>query len=235
MWEYIIPAAASVFNGIMGANSQADTNVANAQQAENQMAFQERMSNTSHQREVSDLIAAGLNPILSASKGASTPSGAMAVMQSPYQAGINAAVGSSQAALNWRQSAKSNAETEKVQQEARIAKVEADQAEWTFANFERLLRAKLVDADLRVAMFEPALEKAKLEVANLAKSGKLIDADTAQVEIQTVLEKYRIPEAKVFAEFFSTELAKAVPYAREVGGVVNSAARGAFINRMFRK
>jgi len=60
----------------------------NAQQIElarEQMAFQERMSNTAHQREVKDLRDAGLNPILSVNKGASSPAGAMATLQNPEE------------------------------------------------------------------------------------------------------------------------------------------------------
>lgn len=56
--------------------SAANNNAFNAQQAQKQMDFQAEMSNTAHQREVKDLLAAGLNPILSANNGASTPSGA---------------------------------------------------------------------------------------------------------------------------------------------------------------
>lgn len=77
--------------GIIGAFGQSSTNRANSAQAQRQMDFQERMSNTAHQREVADLRAAGLNPILSAGgSGASSPSGSQATMLNSAKAGLDA-------------------------------------------------------------------------------------------------------------------------------------------------
>lgn len=74
----LISAGGSIGASLLGQQGARDQNAANVAMNEAQMAFQERMSNTAHQREVDDLRKAGLNPILSANAGASTPTGSQA-------------------------------------------------------------------------------------------------------------------------------------------------------------
>jgi hypothetical protein len=78
-WSSLAPSAIGAVGSYVGAS---EANKASAAQSKAQMDFQERMSSTAHQREVKDLIAAGLNPMLSAKLGgASSPAGAMAPVQ----------------------------------------------------------------------------------------------------------------------------------------------------------
>lgn len=79
----LVGLAGDIFGGMLGDSGQRDANRMNYRIAQENRAFQERMSNTAYQRAAKDLDAAGLNRVLALGSPASSPSGAMATMQNP--------------------------------------------------------------------------------------------------------------------------------------------------------
>lgn len=86
-------AVGGLLSGLGTFFGQSSANQVNRDIARDQMAFQERMSNTSYQRAMRDMEKAGLNPILAYNQGgASTPPGASTQVQNALGAGVSSAL-----------------------------------------------------------------------------------------------------------------------------------------------
>ena len=219
---------------------QESANATNVGLSRDQMAFQERMSSTAHQREVKDLIAAGLNPMLSAKLGgSSTPPGASAHVENSAAAASKGATDSatrrlvdaqilreeSQASLNSAQAAKATVEARAVTAQAGLSEHDLARREhlrdrfdsWTAEGREMQARESQAVLDRYISSNGHNAEIALRRFA-MSKGYESLDEAMRKHEfrmqaIDEVLHRNKISQSQALSDFYKTDFGKEVaPY-----------------------
>jgi hypothetical protein len=235
MFDGITSAASGIAGSVLGFVGQQQTNqkswdiaqsanAASAQQAQQQMDFQERMRATQYQTAMEDMKKAGLNPMLAASQGgAGTPSGAMgqvstANFKSPISAGVASGLQSSAVAadtnLKSEQATQTVANTTLTEQQAKKTDAETASIILAMPNISQKFKNEVATELLLREQTEQASAQSVLNRANAVLS----HANARNVQQSTNL---RSPDEDVA----KTAYGKIRPYASDAGKVINSATK----------
>lgn len=163
-------------------------NIWNAYEARQNRNFQERMSNTAHQREMADLKAANINPMFRGMGGAPSPAGDRAEMKD-VSSGLRA-----RAELKLLE-----AQTERENATARLGRVQAADIENTFstgrgrsiaaaADFAEMTNRQM--QEMFPELLKKAQEEIKLASSSARAAGASADLDAAALKGAKALEDF---------------------------------------------
>lgn len=216
--------AGPVVGALIGAGASILSNIWSAREAQKNREFQERMSSTAHTREVADLRAAGLNPILSANRGASSPSGSQGNIE---DVGNGMARGAATALAVKRQEAEiALIDAQRIKTDVEARQIET-LAPYTIQLHEANAAIAARNLEQMREMFPAVLAKARAEVDNVNSATA---ANRARTLLDTLASKGAINEAK-----FQETIGQLGPYGKVLAKMVSLGVVGGAAGLMMRK
>lgn len=147
----LVSTAGALYTNKKNRDAQQDANAINWEIARQNNATQIEMANTAHQREVRDLRAAGLNPILSAGgNGSSTPTLSAASINPVHQDNAFEGLANSAKGLSRYMGQQYKANLETVQNQARLLDSQAQQAEIDMQQRSRDVELDNINRDIDI-------------------------------------------------------------------------------------
>lgn len=208
---------APIIEGALGFFGGQQTNAANAQQAKDQMAFQERMRSTQYQTAVADMKKAGLNPALAYQQGgAGTPSGAMATMQNAASGLRGTAQGVAQTMATVKQAEQAEAQTRNIDANTHQLNIEsADRLQaLVTANDLRAHQAKQIRTDTSFASetFQDRQRQIREAINKIIADQAVSIASARDITAARRLKETQLPGAKNRQRADETLWGKMMPF-----------------------
>lgn len=234
VWPAIIAAGASIAGGLLGNKSARE-------EAERNRKFQERLSNSSYQRAVEDMKAAGLSPMLAYSQGgASTPSGSQAQQNDVVTPAVHSALSAYDRKLATAQNEENvkNTAADTSVKEAQRKKLEAETPEGDTWRDKLMAEKNKLSAEYNVSLAQQnniiqQTANLKNEEDRIAKATELLMAQkdlsykqAKRVATEIILMEAEIPGAKAKEGADSSWYGQNVrPFLNDASTIINSAGK----------